>query len=46
MKLTKKLNKGGKFKFRNPRIYVLCGLEFADENTVLFALKGGKQNEL
>ena len=36
MKLTKKLNKNGKFEFRNPRIYVLCGIEFADENTVLF----------
>ena len=36
MKLMKKLNKGGKFEFRNPRIYVLYGLEFPDENTVLF----------
>lgn len=36
MKPTKKLNKGGKFEFRKPRIYVLCGLEFADENTLLY----------
>lgn len=39
MKPTKKLNKGGKFEFHNPRIYVLCGLEFVDENTVLFESK-------
>ena len=36
MNLMKKLSKNGKFEFRNPRIYVLYGLEFTDENTVLF----------
>lgn len=37
--IYEKLNKNGKFEFRNPRIYVLCRLEFADENTVLFTRK-------